>query len=99
MGAHVTTNLNLSVQELKYIVESLGARIEADKTKTMTPSQEAAHKSRIKAHRKVSQHLADKLCGDYAAPKFSDVPRVDQDFCGSDRIVDSIAFEVTSGDY
>lgn len=99
MGAHVTSSLNLSVQELKYIVESLGARIESDKTKSLTPSQEAAHKSRIKAHRKVSQHLADKLCGDYADPKFSDVPTIHQDFCGSDRIVESLAFEVTSEEY
>jgi len=96
MGAHVTSSLNLSVQELKYIVESLGTRINSDKSKTMTPSQEAAHKSRIKAHRKVSQHLADKLCGDYADPKFTSVPTVHQDSCGSDQVIEPISFTIPS---
>lgn len=96
MGAHVTSSLNLTVQELKYIVESLGARIESDKTKSLTPSQEAAHKSRIKTHRKVSQHLADKLCGDYTDPKFTSVPTIHQDSCGSDQVMEPISFTVPS---
>ncbi|MNZ58793.1 hypothetical protein D3C78_768090 [compost metagenome] len=87
-GAHVIARLELSVQELKYVVEALRARIEADKTKSLTPNMEVAHKARIKTLRKVSQHLADKICGDYAAPEFMDVPKVDQNFCGSDKLID-----------
>lgn len=99
MGAHTTNNLTLSVQELKYVVESLGARIEADKVKSLTPSQEAAHKSRIKAHRKISQHLADKICGDYGDECYRNVPNVHQDSCGVGDSPAAYHCEAVSGDY